>query len=78
MNNFWDFFAFFFWSYVVISLLVVLFAIVADLFRDRSLNGWAKAAWIVFLVFVPFIAAVVYIGTRGRAMDERKAEIRTS
>ena len=74
MDNFWDFFAFFFWSYVVISLLIVLFAILADLFRDRSTSGWAKAGWIVFLVFVPFIAAIVYIGTRGSGMDERKAQ----
>ena len=74
MDDFWDFFAFFFWSYVVISLLIVLFAIFADLFRDRSTSGWAKAGWILFLVFVPFIAAIVYIGTRGRGMDERKSE----
>ena len=74
MDDFWDFFAFFFWSYVVISLLIVLFAIFADLFRDRSTSGWAKAGWILFLVFVPFIGAIVYIGTRGRGMDERKTE----
>jgi len=77
MDDFWDFFAFFFWSYVVISLLIVLFAIFADLFRDRSTSGWAKAGWILFLVFVPFIGAIVYIGTRGRGMDERKTEAAT-
>ena len=77
MDDFWDFFAFFFWSYVVISLLIVLFAIFADLFRDRSTSGWAKAGWILFLVFVPFIGAIVYIATRGRGMDERKTEAAT-
>jgi hypothetical protein len=74
MDDFWDFFGFFFWSYVVISLLIVLFAIFADLFRDRSTSGWAKAGWIVLLVFVPFIGAIVYIGTRGSGMDARKTE----
>jgi predicted PurR-regulated permease PerM len=70
-NNIWDVFWFFFWSFAFIAYLFALFSIVADLFRDRTLNGWWKALWIVFLVFVPFLTALVYLVSRGRGMAER-------
>ena len=45
--------------------------IVVDLFRDHKLNGWGKALWILFLVFVPFLTVLVYVIARGRGMVER-------
>jgi hypothetical protein len=71
--SFWDFLWFFFWTYIFISFIVILFQMFADLFRDRSLNGWAKALWIIFLVFVPFLGALIYLVVRGRGMAERQA-----
>lgn len=70
--NFWDIIGFIFWSYILISFLFVLFSIIADIFRDKGLNGWLKAVWIFFLVFVPFLTALVYLITRGRSMNERQ------
>ena len=67
----WEFISIFFWSFVFISYLFALFAIIGDLFRDTSLNGWGKAVWIIFLVFVPFLTALVYLIARGRGMAER-------
>jgi Short C-terminal domain/Phospholipase_D-nuclease N-terminal len=49
----------------------ILITILSDLFRDHELSGWAKAAWVAFLVFVPFLAALVYLGLRGSGMRER-------
>jgi hypothetical protein len=71
--SFWDFLWFFFWTYIFISFIVILFQMFADLFRDRNLNGWAKALWIIFLVFVPFLGALIYLVVRGRGMAERQA-----
>ena len=51
--------------------LMVLFSIISDLFRDHQLSGWAKAAWIVFLIFIPFLGALVYLIARGDGMRER-------
>ena len=51
--------------------LMVLFTIFADLFRDHELSGWGKAAWVLFLVFVPFLAALIYLIARGNGMRER-------
>ena len=69
--NFWDFVAWIFWLYVVFAYLMVLFSIVGDIFRDKELNGFLKAVWIVFLVFVPILTALVYLIVRGRGMSER-------
>ena len=71
MNSFWEIFWWFFWAYVFIAYLMVLFSIVVDIFRDHSLNGWLKAVWVIFLVFLPFITALVYLIARGRGMSER-------
>ena len=71
--SFWDFLWFFFWTYIFISFIIILFQMFADLFRDRTLNGWAKALWIIFLVFVPFLGALIYLVVRGRGMAERQA-----
>jgi ABC-type multidrug transport system fused ATPase/permease subunit len=51
--------------------LMVLFTIFADLFRDHQMSGWGKAAWVLFLVFVPFLAALIYLIARGSGMRER-------
>jgi len=49
----------------------ILITILSDLFRDHEISGWGKAAWVFFLVFVPFLAALIYLGVRGSGMRER-------
>ncbi len=71
MNDFWSWVWLFLWSFAFIAYLFALFAIIGDLFRDRGLNGWWKAVWIIFLIFVPFLTALVYLIARGRGMAER-------
>lgn len=70
--NFWDIVWLFFWSFALIAYLYALFAIIGDLFRDHKLNGWWKALWILFLLFVPFLTALVYLIVRGPGMAERQ------
>ncbi len=55
------------------AYLILLFQIFVDLFRDDSLNGWAKAGWIFFLLFVPYLTALVYVIARGSGMAARSA-----
>ncbi len=72
-NSFWDIIWWFVWIFAFTAYIFALFAIVADLFRDRKLNGWWKAVWLIFLVFVPFLTALVYLIARGRGMAERSS-----
>jgi Mn2+/Fe2+ NRAMP family transporter len=71
LGNFWDVVWWFLWAFFFIAYLFVLFAIIADLFRDHKLNGWLKAVWMLFLIFIPFLTALVYLIARGRSMGER-------
>ena len=49
----------------------ILITILSDLFADHETSGWAKAGWVFFLVFVPFLTALIYLGVRGSGMRER-------
>jgi hypothetical protein len=49
----------------------ILIVILSDLFRDHELSGWSKAVWVLFLVFVPFVTALVYLIVRGQGMRDR-------
>lgn len=71
--NFWEIIGFFFWSYIFISYLMVLFWIIGDLFRNRNMNGWLKAVWILCLLVVPFLTSLVYLIVCGHGMSERQA-----
>lgn len=70
----WSWVAWFFWVFVFIAYLMVLFSIIGDIFRDDGLNGWLKALWIIFIVFVPFLTALVYLIARGTGMQKRSYE----
>ena len=73
-DNFWNVIWVIFWSFAFVAYLFALFAVIADLFRDHKLNGWWKALWIIFLIFVPFLTLLVYLIARGRGMAERSAK----
>ena len=70
----WSWVAWFFWFFVFFAYLMVLFQIIGDLFRDDSVNGWLKAVWILFLIFVPFLTALIYLIARGAGMQKRSLE----
>lgn len=71
--NIWEFFVWLFWIYILITCIWIFITVIIDIFRDHTLNGWAKALWIIFLVFLPFLAAFIYLIARGSGMAQRRA-----
>ena len=69
--SFWDIIWFIFIAYVFFAYLMVLFSIIADLFRDNETGGLAKAIWILGLIIFPFLSVIIYLITRGSSMRER-------
>lgn len=59
---------------LLVIWLWILFAIITDLFRDRAVSGWGKAAWVFVLIVVPFLGALIYLIARGSGMQERAAQ----
>jgi hypothetical protein len=49
----------------------ILFTIITDLFRNHEMSGWLKGVWIIFLIFIPYIAALIYLIVYGSDMRER-------
>ncbi|MFF3374634.1 SHOCT domain-containing protein [Streptomyces sp. NPDC002680] len=68
LSAFWTMLWFFLW----IMWFVLLFRIITDIFRDDTMNGWAKAGWLVFCVLLPFLGVFVYVIARGKNMGRRE------
>jgi hypothetical protein len=67
-----------FWTMFEIFAFVVwfwlLFVVLTDVFRSRDLSGLAKAAWTIFVIFLPLIGILTYLIIRGRSMNQRSAQ----
>ena len=61
------------WFFFLFIWLMVLFHVFTDLFRDHSVSGVTKTLWVLFLVFLPFLAVFIYLLVRGKGMGERAA-----
>jgi Phospholipase_D-nuclease N-terminal/Short C-terminal domain len=66
----WTMIIFFLW----VAWLVVLFRIIADVFRRHDTSGWVKALWIVFVIVLPFLGVLVYLIAHGDDMGRRDLE----
>jgi len=73
-SSFWEFLWLILSAFFLLTYLIVLFQIIADLFRDRSLGGIARAIWIIALIFVPMLTALTYLIVRGQGMGRRQAQ----
>jgi hypothetical protein len=62
------------WLFLWIIWIFLLVRILIDVFRSHDMNGWAKAGWTIFLVVLPFLAALIYLIARGGSMHERDAQ----
>ncbi len=56
----WSMVVFFFW-FMAIWIFISLFS---DIFRRNDLSGGMKAVWLIFLIFLPFLGALIYIVAR--------------
>lgn len=73
--SFWDFFWLMVWGFFFVMYLMILFKIIADIFRNKTTNGLVKAVWLIVLLVIPVITAIVYIVTQGDGMYEREAAL---
>ncbi len=72
--DFWDIIWFIIVTFAFVAYLMVFFSILSDLFRDKETGGFAKAIWIIALIFFPFFAALIYLIARGQGMAERNVK----
>jgi hypothetical protein len=70
MDILWTMIIFFAWVAWIWMMIIIL----TDVFRRRDISGWAKAAWTVFLIIIPFLAALIYLIAEHDGMAQRQAE----
>ena len=66
----WTMLIFFIW----ILWFWLLFTVFADVFRRHDISGWAKAAWLIFTILLPFLGVFVYLITQNTGMTQRNLE----
>jgi hypothetical protein len=65
----------FFLFVIWIWLLIVVFR---DLVRSHDLSGWAKAAWVIGIIILPYLGVLLYLIVRGHKLSEHaQADART-
>ena len=60
-------FAWIIWFWLLISVF-------SDLFRRQDTSGWAKAAWIVFVILLPYVGVLVYLIVEHEGIAERNTQ----
>jgi hypothetical protein len=68
MDVLWSMIIFFFW---VIWIWIVV-TVLLDIFRRHDIGGWAKAAWVVFVVVLPWLGVLIYLIAQHDGMRERR------
>ena len=70
LSLFWTMLLFF--GFVVwIWLLIVVFG---DIFRSHDIGGFAKAMWVLLVIFLPLVGVLIYLIARGGKMQDRAAK----
>lgn len=70
LNILWSMIIFFAWVVWIWIMIVIL----TDVFRRRDTSGWGKAAWVVFLIVLPFLGVLVYLIAQHDGMAQRSAD----
>jgi hypothetical protein len=70
LDVFWTIVVFFAW----VAWVMILFRILGDIFRRQDSSGWGKAAWIVFVIVLPFLGVLIYLIANGDEMGKRDVE----
>ena len=56
---------------LVIWIWMVIMALI-DIFSRPDLSGWTKAAWVVFIIVLPFLGVLCYLIAYSAGIAERR------
>ena len=70
LDIFWSMLIFFLW----IAWFMLLFHVIGDVIRRRDATGPKKAAWLIFMLFIPFLGVLVYLIANSDDMARRSIE----
>jgi len=62
------------WFFLFVIWIWILIMVIFDVFRSHDLGGWAKALWLILILFLPYLGVLIYLIARGGSMHERSAK----
>jgi hypothetical protein len=70
LNILWTTLIFFAW----ILFIWIAITVFIDIFRRHDLSGWAKAAWVILIVILPWIGVLIYLIVNHDGMTSRSTK----
>jgi hypothetical protein len=70
LDAFWSILVFFVW----VAWFILLFHVIADIFRRQDASGGKKTLWLIFVILVPFLGVFVYLIANSDDMARRNIE----
>ena len=64
----WSMLIFFAW----VIFIWVAITVLIDVFRRHDLSGWAKAAWTLLVVILPWLGVLIYLIVNHQGMADRR------
>ncbi len=68
LDAFWSILVFFIW----VAWFILLFHVIADIFRRDDASGGKKTLWLIFVIVVPFLGVFVYLIANSDDMARRQ------
>jgi predicted PurR-regulated permease PerM len=68
LNLLWDILIVFAW----IIFIWIAITVLIDVFRRHDISGWGKAAWVIFVVVLPWIGVLAYLIVNHQGMADRR------
>jgi Short C-terminal domain len=57
-----------------ILFIWIAITVLIDIFRRDDISGWGKAAWVVFIVILPWIGVLAYLIFNHTGMNDRRTK----
>ena len=70
LDVFWTMLIFFLW----VAWFIILFRVIADIFRRHDIGGGGKVLWLIFVILLPFLGVFIYLIAESKGMTERSLE----
>jgi len=69
LDVFWTMLVFFIW----VAWFMMLFRVIADIFRRHDIGGGSKTLWLIFVILLPFLGVFVYLISQSQEIAQRDA-----
>jgi hypothetical protein len=70
LNILWTMILFFAW----VAWIWIAVTVLTDVYRRHDLSGWAKAAWTILVIVLPFAGVLIYLVGHSKGMAERNTQ----